>query len=59
MYRCIMYNKIHKHYIKFMKNYKFTYLNGIFIIKLEHIQLMSTLIIIYAITFDQIINKIK
>ena len=37
-----------------MKNYKYTYLNGIFIIKLEHIQPMTTLIIIYAITFNQI-----
>ena len=37
----IVYHKIHKHLIKFIKNYKYTYIKDIFIINFEYIQLMT------------------
>ena len=48
MYR-IVYRKIHKYLIKFIKNYKYTYIKGIFIINFEYIQLMINLFITYVI----------
>ena len=33
----IMYHKIHKNLIKSIKNYRYTYINGIFIINFEYI----------------------
>ena len=47
----IMYHKIHKHLIKFIKNYKYIciYIWGIFIINFEYIQLMTNLFITYII----------
>ena len=33
----IVYRKIYKHLIKFIKNYRYTYINGIFIINFEYI----------------------
>ena len=50
---CIVYRKIYKHFIKFIKNYRYTYINGIFIINFEYIQLIINLIITYAIIFNK------
>ena len=47
--------KYYKIYEKFIYIYIF---NDIFIIKMEHMQLMTTLIITYAIIFDKT-NQIK
>ena len=49
-----MYRKIHKHLIKFIKNY-------IYIINLEHMQIITNLIFSYAIIFNKIkkINQMK
>ena len=33
----IVYRKIYKHLIKFIKNYRYTYIKGIFIINFEYI----------------------
>ena len=33
----IVYGKIYKYLIKFIKNYRYTYINGIFIINFEYI----------------------
>ena len=52
----IVYSKIHKHLIKFIKNYKYTYIKGIFIINLEYIQLMTNLFINYVIIFNKLIK---
>ena len=49
-----MYRKIHKHLIKFMKKYKYTYLKGIFIINFEYIQLITNLFITYVIIFNKL-----
>ena len=51
---------LYKSTIKFMKNlYIYIYIfNDIFIIKMEHMQLMTTLIITYAIIFEKT-NQIK
>ena len=54
-----MYHKIHKHLIKFIKNYKYTYIKGIFIINFEYIQLMTNLFITYVIIFNKLTKKIK
>ena len=50
----IVYRKIHKHLIKFIKNYKYTYINGIFIINFEYIQLMTNLFMTYVIIFNKL-----
>ena len=50
----IVYRKIHKHLIKFIKNYKYTYIKGIFIINFEYIQLMTILFITYIIIFNKL-----
>ena len=50
----IVHHKIHKHLIKFIKNYKYTYIKGIFIINFEYIQLMTNLFITYVIIFNQL-----
>ena len=50
----IVYRKIHKHLIKFIKIYKYTYINGIFIINFKYIQLMTNLFIIYVIIFNKL-----
>ena len=50
---CIMYSKIYWYYINFLKKYKYLYLNVIFIIKLEYVQLIITLMITYAIMFER------
>jgi hypothetical protein len=49
----IVYCKIYKHFIKFIKNYRYTYVNGILIINLEHIQIITNLIITYAMIFNK------
>ena len=51
---CIMYCKIHKHLIKFIKKYKYTYIKRIFIINFEYIQLMTNLFITYIIIFNKL-----
>ena len=51
---CIMYHKIHKHLIKFIKNYRYTYIKGIFIISFEYIQLITNLFITYVIIFNKL-----
>ena len=48
----IVYHKIHKHLIKFIKDYKYTYMK--FIINFEYIQLMTNLFIIYVIIFNKL-----
>ena len=50
---CIVYCKIHKHLIKFIKNYRYTYIKDMFIINFEYIQLLTNLFITYVI-----INKL-
>ena len=47
-------HKIYKHLINFIKNYRYTYINGIFIINFEYIQLMTNLFITYAIIFNKL-----
>ena len=42
LYR-IVHLKIHKHLIKFIKKYRYTYIKGIFIINFEYIQPMTNL----------------
>ena len=37
-----------------MRNYRYTYINGIFIINFEYIQLMSNLFITYVIIFNKL-----
>ena len=50
---CIVYHKIHKYLIKFIKNYRYTYIKDVFIINFEYIQLMTNLFITCVI-----INKL-
>ena len=50
---CIVYRKIHNHLIKFIKNYRYTYIKDVFIINFEYIQLMTNLFITCVI-----INKL-
>ena len=51
---CVVYRKMHKHLIKFIKNYKYTYIKGILIINFEYIQLMTNLFITYVIIFNKL-----
>ena len=51
---CIVYHKIRKHLIKSIKNYRYTYIKGIFIINFEYIQIMSNLSITYVIIFNKL-----
>ena len=53
LYR-IVYHKIHEHLIKFIKNYKYTYIKGIFIINFECIQLMTNLFSTYVMIFNNL-----
>ena len=55
----IVYRKIHKHLIKFIKNYRYAYIKGIFIINFEYIQLMTNLFITYIIIFNKLTKLIK
>ena len=50
----IVYRKIHKYLIKFIKIYRYTYVNSIFIINFKHIQLITNLFIIYVIIFNKL-----
>ena len=50
----IVYRKIHKHLIKFIKIYSYTYINGIFIINFKYIQLITNLFITYVIIFNKL-----
>ena len=54
-----MYRKIHKHLIKSIKNHKYTYIKGIFIINFEYIQLITNFFIIYVIIFNKQTKEIK
>ena len=45
---------MHKHLIKFIKNYKYTYIKGIFIINFECIQLMTNLFSTYVMIFNNL-----
>ena len=51
---CIVNRKIYKHLIKFIKNYKYTYINSIFIIIFKYIQLITNLFITYVIIFNKL-----
>ena len=51
---CIVYCKKHENLVKFIKNYKYTYIKGIFIINFEYIQLMTNLFITYVIIFNML-----
>ena len=50
----IMYRKIHKHLIKFLKNYRYAYINGTFIINFKYIQLMINLFTTYVVKFNKL-----
>ena len=54
----IMYRQIHKHLIKSIKYYRYTYINSIFIINFKYIQLMTNLFITYVI-FNKLTKYIK
>ena len=51
--------KIYKYLIKIIKNYKYTYKNGIFIINFKYVQLMTNLFITYVVIFNKITKKKK
>ena len=55
----IVYRKIHKHLLKLIKNYRYTYIKCIFVINFEYIQLMTNLFITYVIIFNKLNKKIK
>ena len=51
LYFRIVYYKIHKHLIQFIKKIIDIHIKGIFIINFEYIQLMTNLFITYVIIF--------
>ena len=42
-----------------MRNYRYTYINGIFIINFKYVQLMTNLFITYVVIFNKITKKKK
>ena len=50
----IVYCKIHKHLIKFIKNYRYTYIKGISIINFKYVPLMTNLFITYVIISNKL-----